>query len=147
MHVIALQTLMYMYFKIVNVCPSWRISALNAAIGLVKSALEVVTGRVHYSPWRMLSGSGRLRWTIWSKRSKTTRERTTKWCLEILDMVSMSINLKVCHNSFSNQYIILVHTFSFSFQLILLYESMDDFKNSKLFEYSKNNFSNFEIHA
>lgn len=146
MHVIALQTLMYMYFKIVNVCPSWRISALNAAIGLVKSALEVVTGRVHYSPWRMLSGSGRLRWTIWSKRSKTTRERTTKWCLEILDMVSMSINLKVCHNSFSNRYFILSSSYFF-IELIFLYESMDDFKNFKLFEYLKNNFSNFEIHA
>lgn len=134
-----------MYFKIVNICPSLRISALNAVIGMVRSAQEVVTGRVHYSPWRMLSGSGRLRWTIWSKQSKTTREKTTKSCLEILDMVSMSINLKVCHNSFSTP---VLHTSSYFFiELILLYELMDDFKNFKLFEYLKNNFSNFEIHA
>lgn len=52
MHVIAFQTLIYMnvYFKIANVYLSLRISALNAAIGLVKSAQEVATGRVHYSP-------------------------------------------------------------------------------------------------
>lgn len=94
MHVISLQTLinmyMYVYFKIANVYPYLRIFALNAVIGLVKSAQEVVTGRVHYWPWRMLSGSDRLRWMIWSKWSKTTRERTTNWCLETPDMVSMT---------------------------------------------------------